>query len=53
MIDIKPPEEERELVVPIEKCDEINKLLNPDAYYLKEISKTLKDILREMRKRKV
>ena len=31
----------------------INKVLNPDAYYLKEISNTLKDILREMRKRKV
>lgn len=30
----------------------INKVLNPDAYYLKEISITLKDILREMRKRK-
>lgn len=53
MIDVKTPEKERELVVPIEKCDEINKMLNPDAYYLKEISKTLKDILKEMKKRKV
>ena len=53
MIDINPPEEEKELIVPIDKMDEINKKLNPNAYYLKEISKTLKDILKEMRKRKV
>lgn len=53
MIDVKPPEEEKELIVPIDKMDEINKKLNPNAYYLKEISKTLKDILKEMRKRKV
>lgn len=53
MIDIKPPEEGKELVMPIDRTEEINKLLNPDAYYLKEISNTLKDILKEMRKRKV
>lgn len=53
MIDIKPPEEEKELIVPIDKIYEINKKLNPDVYYLKEISETLKDILKEMRKRKV
>ena len=58
MIDIKPPDEPFEGIEEIikdktERRDEINKLLNPDAYYLKEISKTLKEILREMRKRKV
>lgn len=35
-----------------ERQDELFKKLYPDAYYLKEISKTLKEILREMRKRK-
>lgn len=29
------------------------KSMDPDVYYLKEISVTLKDILKEMRKRKV
>ena len=58
MINIKPPDEPFEGIEEIikdkaELRDEINKLLNPDAYYLKEISKTLKEILREMRKRKV
>lgn len=58
MIDIKPPDEpfegiEEVIKEKIKREDEINKLLNPDAYYLKEISKTLKDILKEMRKRKV
>lgn len=51
MIDIKPPEEESDEI--IRSKEELWKKLNPDAYYLKEISKTLKDILREMRKRKV
>lgn len=58
MIDIKPPDEPFEGIEEVikEKTareDEINRLMNPDAYYLKEISKTLKEILREMRKRKV
>lgn len=58
MIDIKPPDEPFEGIEEVikEKTtreNEINRLMNPDAYYLKEISKTLKDILKEMRKRKV
>ena len=58
MIDIKPPEEPFEGIEEVikektKRENEINKLLNPDAYYLKEISNTLKDILKEMRKRKV
>ena len=58
MIDIKPPDEPFEGIEEIikdkeEHRDVINKVLNPDAYYLKEISKTLKEIHREMRKRKV
>ena len=58
MIDIKPPDEPFEGIEEIikdktDRRDEINKLMNPDAYYLKEISKTLKKILREMKKRKV
>lgn len=58
MIDIKLPDEpfegvEEIIKEKIKREDEINKLMNPDAYYLKEISKTLKEILREMRKRKV
>ena len=58
MIDIKPPEEPFEGIKEVinektKREDEINKLMNPDAYYLHEISKTLKDILREMRKRKI
>jgi len=40
-------------VLTAEESININKVLNPDAYYLKEISNTLKDILKEMRKRKV
>jgi hypothetical protein len=59
MIDIKQPEE-NEPGKNLESSgkvfgntEEINKLLNPDAYYLKEISNTLKDILRELKKRKV
>ena len=51
MIDIKPPEEETDEI--IRSKEELWKKLNPDAYYLKEISKTLKEILKEMRKRKV
>lgn len=58
MIDIKSSEEPFEGIEEVikeknKREDEINKLMNPDAYYLKEISKTLKEILREMRKRKV
>lgn len=64
MIEIKSPDEPFEGIEEIKKQkaereDEINKLLNPDAYYMKEINKslneinkTLKEILREMRKRK-
>lgn len=51
MINIKPPEEETDEI--IRSKEELWKKLNPDAYYLKEISNTLKDILKEMRKRKV
>lgn len=51
MIDIKPPEEETDEI--IRSKEELWKKLNPDAYYLKEISKTLKEILREMKKRKM
>lgn len=32
---------------------QINPKLHPEAYYLREISRTLKGILREMKKRKV
>ena len=56
MIDIKPPEEEKPVNLfyqQLEEDSQISETLNPDAYYLKEISKTLKEILREMRKRKV
>jgi len=56
MIDIKPPEEEKPTNLfyqQLEEESQISEKLNPDAYYLKEISKTLKDILKEMRKRKV
>lgn len=58
MIDIKPSEEPFEGIEEVikektKRENEINKLLNPDAYYLKEISNTLKDILRELKKRKV
>lgn len=63
MIDIKPPEEEKENPWNFffqrleeeskDRSVDINEKLNPDAYYLKEISITLKDILKEMRKRKV
>lgn len=58
MIDINPSEEPFEGIEEVikektKRENEINKLLNPDAYYLKEISKTLKEILKEMRKRKV
>ena len=58
MIDIKPPDEPLEGIEEVikEKTareNEINRLMHPEAYYLKEISKTLKDILKEMRKRKV
>ena len=57
MIDIIPPEEEKahntyEQLEEQTGYKQLEKLLNPDAYYLKEISKTLKEILREMRKRK-
>ena len=58
MIDVKPPDEPFEGIEEVikektKREDEINKLMNPDAYYLKEISKTLKEILREMRKRRL
>lgn len=60
MIDIKPPEEEKpvnlfyqQLEEEKQKGEEAQGALRPEAYYLREISKTLKDILREMRKRKV
>lgn len=58
MINIKPPDEPFEGIEEVikektKREDEINKLMNPDAYYLKEISKTLKEILREMKKRKM
>ena len=52
MIDLKAPEEEKDTGLQVPKLGEIDSKLNPDAYYLKEISKTLKEILREMRKRK-
>lgn len=42
----------REVLNVLTAEETINKVLNPDAYYLKEISNTLKDILKEMRKRK-
>ena len=51
MIDIKPPEEEASEIE--QSKEELWGKLHPEAYYLKEINKTLKDILREMRKRKV
>lgn len=50
MIDIKPPQEEIESE-PTDVIEKALKKLNPDTYYLKEISKTLKEILREMRER--
>jgi hypothetical protein len=50
MIDIKPPEEEASEIE--QSKEELWGKLHPEAYYLKEISKTLKEILREMRKRK-
>lgn len=57
MIDLKPPEEEEFVPIlsgkEIETKSSISEQLNPDAYYLREISRTLKDILKEMRKRKV
>ena len=51
MIDIIPPEEEPSEIE--QAKDELWGKLHPEAFYLKEISKTLKEILREMRKRKV
>lgn len=55
MIDIKPPEEEKahntyERLEEQTEYKQLEKLLNPDAYYLNEISKTLKEILKEVRK---
>ena len=53
MIELKVTEE---LLSEAEKEVEesqINPKLYPEAYYLREISRTLKEILREMRKRKV
>lgn len=64
MIDIKPPKEEKPVNLfyqqlekesesePTDVMEKALKKLNPDTYYLKEISKTLKEILREMRERK-
>lgn len=48
MIEIKPPDDEKK-----DYSEIIEEKLHPEAYYMKEISKTLKEILREMRKRKV
>lgn len=53
MIEFKAPEEEKNTGLQVPKLGEIDLKLNPDAYYLKEISNTLKDILKEMRKRKI
>ena len=50
MIDIKPPQEEIESE-PTDVIEKALKKLNPNTYYLKEISRTLNEILREMRKR--
>ena len=64
MINVKPPEEEKPVNLfyqrleeesesePTDAMEKALKKLNPDTYYLKEISKTLKEILREMRERK-
>lgn len=43
----------REVLNVLTAEEPINKVLNPDAYCLKEINNTLKDILNEMRKRKI
>ena len=51
MIELKAPEGLVEAIEETRKQEETEKKLNPDAYYLKEISKTPKEILREMRKR--
>ena len=63
MINVKPPEDIElnkggscDLEKPriAELTDEMeNIMLTPTARYLKEISKTLKDILKEMRERKM
>ena len=46
MIEIKVDEEQKE------ESPQIEPKLNPDAYYLREISRTMKEILKEMKKRK-
>lgn len=51
MIELKAPKEEKDTGLQVPKLGEIDSKLNPDAYYLKQISNTLKDILAEMRKR--
>ena len=51
MIDIIPPEEESNEIE--QSKEKLWGKLHPEAFYLKEINKTLKEILREMRKRKV
>lgn len=51
MIDIKVPEEETNEIE--QAREKLWGKLHPEAFYLKEINKTLKEILREMRKRKV
>ena len=53
MIDLKVKEELLNEAEKEAEEQQINPKLNPDAYYLREISRTLKEILREMRKRKV
>lgn len=62
MIEIKPPEEEPELlkddIIPIVKAEDLGTLnvglgLLNIRNELHELNKTLKEILREMRKRKV
>lgn len=53
MIDLKLKDEVMEELEKKAEEQQINPMLNPDAYYLREISRTLKDILKEMRKRKV
>lgn len=58
MIDLKPPEEEKPKNLFYEQLENESSGLTPKAEYsvsteLHEISKTLKEMLREMRKRKV
>ena len=55
MIEINVPEEEKPVNLfyqQLEEDSQISEKLNPDAYYLKEISKTLKEILKVIRGRR-